>query len=243
MTIHIPFNTAEAKENGFCITGTSGSDTSSLAKHILRFLLQDGCFVYVISESKAWAPPAQTPITNAIALQPHGIVTFQLYQDHIFDVSKLDNEERFVFVDELCKKVIDSRADAPNPKLLPWLFVVFGEARLYLPKGCMRSPRKYGNVLDLVSNGHNLNVRFGLITQFPAMVDKAAFKITQQRYFGSTADKNDVNYIKSFLNSKNEVEYLRNLGKLEFIYQRQGKTEKLKVEPFGFLPLKSGIIF
>ncbi len=89
--------------------------------------------------------------------------------------------------------------------------------------------RKYGNVLNVISNGRNFNVRFGLITQFPANVDKAPVKISQQRYFGLTTEKNDITYVKSFLNDKKDVDTLRNLGKLEYLYQYKGKVEKVTV--------------
>lgn len=231
----IPFDVEEAKETGFYTSGTSGSGKTTLAKHLVETLLFSGCIVLVLDASRAWCLPNATPIRNNVKLNTPLWENPNDYpvRDTVFDMSKLSVSERFTFCDQLCKAVMDSRVNAPNPKILPWLFLIFEEAQLYLSNGCMRSLRRYGNVLNVVSNGRNFNVRFGLITQFPANVDKAPVKITQQRYFGWTTEKNDLTYIKSFLNTKEELDQLRNLAKLEFLFQYRGRVEKIKIGYYG----------
>lgn len=231
----IPFDVKEAQETGFYTSGTSGSGKTTLSKHLVETLLFNGCIVIVLDASRAWCPPNATPIRNVVKLNTPLWENPDDYPvtDTVFDMAKLTVSERFTFCDQLCKAVMDSRVNAPNPKALPWLFLIFEEAQLYLSNGCMRSLHKYGNVLNVVSNGRNFNVRFGIITQFPANVDKAPVKITQQRYFGLTTEKNDITYIKSFLNTKEEIEQLRNLDKLEFLFQYHGRVEKIRIGYYG----------
>jgi hypothetical protein len=70
-----------------------------------------------------------------------------------------------------------------------------------------------------------------LITQFPALVDKPPVKITQQRYFGWTWEKNDVAYVKAFL-GKDWIAKLQSLQKGEFIYQCRDKTELIRTQEY-----------
>ena len=63
----------------------------------------------------------------------------------------------------------------------------------------MRRSSPCESVLDVVTVGANYQLRFGLITQFPAMVDKTPVKIAQQRFLGWTWEKNDVDYLKAFV--------------------------------------------
>jgi hypothetical protein len=110
-------------------------------------------------------------------------------------------------------------------------FIVFEEAQTYLPNGALRLATRRSSpcegVLDIVTVGANYGLRFGLLTQFPAMVDKAPVKITQQRYFGWTWEKNDVQYLKGFL-SKAWIEKLQSLQKGEFICQNRDRTSLIK---------------
>lgn len=89
----------------------------------------------------------------------------------------------------------------------------------------------YDGVLDLVTVGANYGLRFGLITQFPALVDKAPVKIASQRYFGLTWEKNDIGYIQFFI-GKEQGTRLKTLATGEFIYQPRGTTEKVKCSKF-----------
>ncbi|MCW3994941.1 MAG: type IV secretory system conjugative DNA transfer family protein [Candidatus Bathyarchaeota archaeon] len=232
------FDVEEAKETGFYVSGTSGSGKTTLAKHLVKDLILNGCTVIVLDASRAWS--TNSPINNTVTLNTplQNNPTRYPVVNTVFDMTKLAIAERFTFCDKLCEATMQSRINAPNPKKLDWLFLVFEEAQLYLSNGCMRSLHKYGNVLNVISNGRNFNVRFGIITQFPANVDKAPVKITQQRYFGLTTEKNDLTYIKSFFNTKQEAEQVRNLEKLEFMYQYRGKTEKIKTYYFGDAPKK-----
>ena len=103
---------------------------------------------------------------------------------------------------------------------------------MYLPNGCMRAIEKYGDVLDVVTVGRNFNISFGLITQFSSLVDKAPVKATQQRYFGLTTEKNDLTYIRGFLDN-DDLKSVKRLNRGEFIYQFKGETRKFQVERYA----------
>jgi DNA helicase HerA-like ATPase len=234
MVTWIPFNFDEVLETGFYVSGTSGSGKTTLAKHLVRLLQCNNVTVLVLDTSQAWTH--NSPITNVEELKSPLQSNFSYPAvDTVFDMSRLKIAERFLFANAICQSVMDSRVDTPDPKALPWIFLIFEEAQLYLPNGCMRSLRKYGSVLDVVTVGRNYNVRFGIISQFPANIDKAPVKICQQRYFGWSTEKNDISYIKSFLEKK-DVEEVKKLQKLEFVYQCRGRTEKFKIDLFDVKP-------
>lgn len=137
-----------------------------------------------------------------------------------------------MFVNETCKHVYRAHVDGYPKKE----FIVFEECQSYLPNGSFRlSIRRnpiFEHVLDIVTVGANYGVRFGLITQFASMVDKAPVKIAMQRYFGWTLEKNDTQYIKSFIGKENLKE-LANLQKGSFVYQNRGMVQMIQVEKFG----------
>jgi len=76
-------------------------------------------------------------------------------------------------------------------------FLMFEEGSSYFREGFMRSKR-FGNTSMLMSEGRNYGVRFMVITQFFASIDKIAIRYMRQRYFGSTNEPRDVEYITKF---------------------------------------------
>lgn len=230
-TVTIPFDVNESKESGFYVSGTSGSGKTQLTKHLVNSLLGANCAVLVFDTSQAWNN--NSPIANVVTLKtPLGQTIDYPLTDTVFDISRLKIGERGLFVNAICRAVMELRANQPNPRSLPWIFLVFEEAQLYIPQGCMRSLRNYGSVLDVITVGRNYNVRFGIISQFPANIDKLPIKICQQRFFGLTTEKNDITYLKAFL-EKPDVDSVKKLQKLEFIYQYRGETQKFKFSPYN----------
>jgi len=229
--IGLPFDIKECLDSGFCTTGTSQSGKTTLAKYLAQILRLSGVIVNVMDVSQAWTHDTPIPQIATISNLPCNV---QWNEDEscVFDLSRLTTKDRFDFVIAFCNDLMRSRTQN-YVSTMRKVIVIFEEAQMYMPNGAMRSLDKYGPVLDLISVGANFGVRFGLITQFPANVDKAPVKITQQRYFGWTTEKNDLNYIKSFLTEKEDIDALKKLNKGEFIYQLRGKTQRVKVEAFG----------
>ena len=226
----IPFDITEARDTGMFGCGTSQSGKSTLFKWLVKDLIEQGNVVYVLDTSKVWTQ--ETPIMCVVNVPHNGKeTTIMPGQSTVLDLSELSFEERFRFVNALTANLY-AWCKSFGYKKAPYTFLIYEEAQTYLPNGCMRSSRKYGSLIDLITVGANFNIRFGLITQFPAMVDKAPVKIAQQRYFGWTTEKNDLDYIQKFI-GKEWLKEIKALRKGEFLYQCRNTITKFRCERFS----------
>ena len=229
-TNKIPFDVKEALDTGFSCMGTSQSGKTNLAKWLVQELLKHDITVFVIDASQAWL--RETPIHKHIQIYGDE-KEIEFDKSAVFDISALKARKKIHFVDQLCQFLYNSHVDGITRK---HEFLVFEEAQVYMPQGSFRlSTRKKSmleSVVDIVTIGANFNLRFGVITQFPAMVDKSPVKICQQRYFGWTTEKNDMTYIKHFI-GKEWAKKLTELERGEFIYNYRGQKELIKTERFS----------
>jgi hypothetical protein len=226
----VPFDFPEAMSTGFFVSGTSQSGKTNLAKLLTAKLLNHGVSVYVLDVSRAWTQ--ETPIENFITVPHNGTETsFRPFESAILDLNALSFDERFRFVNAFIQTVYDIHKSY-GYKRAPYEFIFCEESQTYWPNGCFRSTKKYAPAIDLVTVGANFNLRFGLITQFPAMVDKAPVKISQQRYFGWTTEKNDLDYIQKFI-GKEWLSEIKSLQKGEFLCQLRNKVTKFQCRKFG----------
>jgi hypothetical protein len=226
----IPFDLAEAKDTGVFTCGTSQSGKTTLNKHIAQKLISQGIAVYVLDVSRAWMQEA--PISNVTTV-PHGgnSINVQPNRSTILDLSELSFEERFRFVNAFTAMLYQWHKSW-GYKRAPYEFIFYEESQTYVANGCFRSYKKYAPLIDLITVGANFNLRFGLITQFPAMVDKAPVKISQQRYFGWTTEKNDLDYICKFI-GKDWIPEIKALRKGEFLYQCRNEIVKFQCKKFA----------
>jgi hypothetical protein len=209
------FDIKEALDTGFVISGAKQCGKTTLAKNFVKQLMNAQVTVYVFDTSQAWNH--NSPINSVTEISTEEENYFWT-NSQILDLSQLGIRERTIFVNQCCKNIFQDHVNGYNQQE----FIVLEEAHSYLPNGSMRlSVRKKNvldGVLDLMTVGANYKIGFGLITQFPAMVDKTPIKACLQRYFGWTWEKNDVNYIKGFL-PKEWSEKLRDLQRGQFIRQ------------------------
>lgn len=224
----VPFNIPTAMDSGFYISGTSQSGKTNLAKHLVQKLINAGITCYVMDTSQAWSH--DTPVKNVVAIDVD-TDSYSITSNTILDISTLNTRQKVAFVNLFCRTIYEQHVQGYRARE----FIVFEEAQTYLPQSSMRLAIRHSSpcesVLDVVTVGANYGLRFGLITQFPALVDKPPVKITQQRYFGWTWEKNDVAYIKGFLD-KTWIEKLQGLQKGQFIYQKRDMTELIQVPLF-----------
>jgi len=220
----VPFDVKLAVDSGFYVSGTSQSGKTNLAKHLVQQLLNNGMACYVMDASKAWTH--DSPIDNVLLVSERE-KRYVWNKSVVFDISALSSRHKVLFVNTFCHDLYAMHVDGYARKE----FIIFEEAQLYIPAGSMRLAVRRSSpcesVLDVVTVGANYGLRFGLITQFPALVDKPPVKITQQRYFGWTWERNDVGYIKAFI-GKEWAEKLKSLQKGEFIYQCRDATTQIK---------------
>jgi hypothetical protein len=226
----IPLDIAECLDTGAFVCGTSQSGKTTLAKHLAKRLMEHGVAITVLDVSRAWAQ--ETPISNVVRVPHNGMsLNIQPAQSTVYDLSELSFEERFRFVNAFTATLYQWHKSF-GYKRAPFGFIFYEEAQTYLPNGCFRSYKKYAPLIDLVTVGANFNLRFGLITQFPAMVDKAPVKIAQQRYFGWTTEKNDIDYVQKFI-GKDWVSEIKSLQKGQFLYQLRSNIHKFQVQKYG----------
>lgn len=227
----VPFDVDLAIDSGFYISGTSQSGKTNFVKLLVQKLIGHGIACYVLDPSKAWTH--DSPIHDVLKVDT-GISRYAWNGSTVFDISALNAKHKVLFVNQLCKDIYEMHVDGYTEKE----FIIFEEAQSYIPSGSLRLAVRRSSpcesVLDVITCGANYGLRFGLITQFPALVDKAPVKITQQRYFGWTWEKNDIAYVKAFLGKEwTRALRLQGLQKGEFIYQCREKTELLKVPRYG----------
>jgi hypothetical protein len=240
MSAKIPFDLTESKDTGFYVSGTTQSGKTTLAKHLVKQLTDNGINCYVLDISKAW--PGLCSIDNVVEVKSTDTeINVPANQSSIIDLSELGYTPRIKYVTAFCKAIYNYHKDKGFKKA-PFEFVIFEEAHTYFPNGCFRSPKQFSSCIDLATVGANFNLRFGAITQFPASLDKALVKVCQQRYFGWSTEMNDLNYIKSFVGKeytspnvkgKTNADSVFNLQKGQFLYQLRNKIEKIQSTPFN----------
>jgi len=213
-----PFDISEALKSGTFTSGTSQSGKTNLNFWLANELMKNGVIVYVFDPSQAWVKKSSIP--RCITLKNPLPLTCDLVNDStIYDISRLHVDEQCEFVEKFCKTLFEARVDSEHR---PKTYLMFEEAHLYFPEGCMRA-KAYREALRVVTVGANFNIRFGLITQWASMVDKKIVKFPKQKYLGYSDEKNDKEYLRSFIGDR--VEELETLKTGEFLYD-YGKTTK-----------------
>ena len=216
---NIPFDITEAKDTGFYISGTTQSGKTELAKNLVKKLTDDGNNCYVLDISKAW--PKKCSIDNVVEV-PSNVTDIDIpaNQSAVIDLSGVNYVTRIKYVIAFCKTLYNWHV-SKGFKRSPQEFVIFEEAHTYFPNGCFRSPKQFSPCIDLVTVGANFNLRFGVITQFPASLDKSVVKVCQQRYFGWSTEMNDLNYIKAFVGKEYTMPNLKGKTNNDSVFNLQ----------------------
>jgi len=210
---------------------------TNLSKIIVDYLLQQGVVVHIIDASKAWLELSH--LIN-VTEYPYNFS----YLDVNFAVSQVH--------DMICKNIYESRVQGSRAthQGVPTV-VIFEECQTYIPNNCLRNLDTYGPIVDYITIGGNFNLSYIAITQFPALVDKTLVKAAQQRYFGLTSEKNDVNYVRNFIGDPESTQLRQQIGhpqqdkkdkkfithflqRGQFVYQHMGKVsvfQSPKYEP------------
>lgn len=213
----------EAMKTGIAVTGTSASGKTNLGFVIADLLMKHGVIVFVVDPSQAWMRNSNVP--NVVTVRWNSSVTWK-EQSTILDVSRLTVLQQKEFVEKFCKTMFNARVDS---NYRPQTFIFFEEAHLFFPEGSMRS-KKYQEALRIVTVGRNYNIRFGLITQWCALIDKTVLKFPRQKWFGYTDEKNDKKYLRNFIGKR--VDKLESLKVGEFVHDYGKTTKKVQVPLF-----------
>jgi len=223
----IPFDLEEALKTGFCILGNKGTGKTTLAKHLVRKLIENNIIVYVLDSSRAWIKEP-TPISEHITVLPYGTQHFEWEPKPIvFDLSLLPIPLKVKFVNLFCQTLLNAHIQGFDR----WEFLLFEEAHLVFPNGSLRGLKRYAEAVTFATVGRNYKLSFGFITQFPANVDKLLVKLTVQRYFFQTWEPNDYRYMQRLLGK--HAKELKSLEVGKCIYQARGKVLKVAFPEYG----------
>lgn len=217
----------ELLRSGFYVTGTTGSGKSDIGMYAADKLMQHGVIVIVFDSTQDWQSRSSIPYYQT--LQSVHIDEIPK-ESMIYDIHRLYPDERQELVEKFCAMLYMYQAERPK-HMRKQYFMIFEEAQIYLWQNSLKS-RKTQNTAMLLTEGRNYKVRFGCIVQFSSMIDKNAMRYMKQRYLGWTNEKNDVEYLRSFIGDK--VDELKSLQTGQFIYSHPSKNtlEPIEIEAF-----------
>jgi len=219
----LKFDLEEAMKSGVIVSGTTGTGKSDVGMYLTDRLMNEGIIVVVFDSSQDWQKRSSIARYQTLTI-PH--IDKIPERSVIFDISRLSVQGRQNLIESFSETLY--RCQSMNPSRKQY-FLVFEEGSSYFREGFMRGKR-FSNTAMLMSEGRNYGVRFMVITQFFASIDKMSMRYMRQRYFGYTDELNDVSYVKAFLGD--QALKLRDLNAGEFIYYNAGKTTKISIEPY-----------
>jgi len=224
----IAFDFEEAMKSGVLVSGTTGTGKSDLSMRLADRLMKEHILVVCFDSSQDWQKRSSIPLYETLTI-PH---IDKIPEDSItFDISRLSVEQRQRLIESFSETLYRHQAMNPSRKQY---FLVFEEGSSYFREGFMRSKR-FGNTSMLMSEGRNYGVRFMVITQFFASIDKMSIRYMRQRYFGSTNEPRDSEYVTRFFSRKQREQIgktLRSLHAGSFLYMNGSETKLIHIEPY-----------
>jgi hypothetical protein len=218
----------EAMKSGVVVSGITGTGKSDLAMYLVDRLMKAGVLVVVFDSSQDWLNRSSIAQYQTLAIPRID----KIPEDSIiFDISRLSVTERQGLIESFSETLYRCRVMNPSQKQV---FLVFEEGSSYFREGFMRSKR-FDNATMLMSEGRNYGVRFMVITQFFASLDKMCMRYMRQRYFGSTNEPRDVEYITRFFSKEQKQEIGKTLRSLEagsFLYMNGSEAKRVHIEPY-----------
>ena len=224
----IKFDLKEAMKSGVLISGTTGTGKSDLGMYLTDQLTKEGIIIICFDSSQDWQKRSSIPLYETLTI-PHIDKTPE--NSTIFDISRLSVQGRQNLIEGFSETLYRHQSMNPSRKEI---FLIFEEGSSYFREGFMRSKR-FSNTSMLMSEGRNYNVRFMVITQFFASIDKMTMRYMRQRYFGSTNEPRDVEYITRFFSREQKEEIgktLRSLDAGSFLYTNGSETKRIHIEPY-----------
>ena len=231
----IPYDLSESAGNGFFVCGTSNSGITTLCKHIAKTIIDSGVAVYVVDGTKAWT--VDSPIKNVVeVLHESTKIDASYSQSTVLDFSAMRYEARLKFTKNYIQTLY-KRHHSFEFKQAPLEYIFLEDAHVYMPPDCLKKTSNgksnYAPMLDLVYTGANFNLRYGVITQFPKMIDKTVVVMCQQRYIGLLTDNEDIEFIKRFVGKaytdQGKPNTVPKLNKGQFLYQLHGEIKSIEI--------------
>jgi hypothetical protein len=214
----IQLDAEEALRTGIYICGTSGSGKSDLGMYVVEELPEDTINV-VFDPSQDWLRRSSVPHYTQTQ------VPYVPQESTIFDLSVYSVRRHQEFIERFCKLLLEQQALGKHKRY----FLVFEEGQIAFPEGVLRA-KAYENTSKMMSLGRNFGIRFMCITPFSSLIDKKAMRYMKQRYFGYSDEKNDIAYLRSFL--EEDAKRLKTLKAGQFLYYDSGKVKRMGIMPY-----------
>lgn len=219
------FDVKEALANGVYVCGTTGSGKSDMAMMHADAMMKAGATVLVFDGTRDWI--SRSSIPNYVTIKPNQKIPIILnHKNVIFDMSLLNPIEQKEFVKGVCKILWRHQVQHGTH----WYYLIFEEGHIYFPQGCMRS-NQYASLVQLVTGGRNYKIRFEIVTQFSAMIDKNVMRYMRQRYCGYTDEPNDIGYVGDMI-GREYKDKLKTLKAGQFLYKHGNKVSLTEIEPY-----------
>ena len=227
------FNVAEALKSGLYVSGTTGCGKSDIAMYCLDKLREKGVISVIFDPSQDWVDRYPASVVTPSNTPNRPFAQIVLTGATVVDISMCTIEQTKLLVEKFSEQLFLQQARQPKEKRQTY-FVLFEEGQTEFPQGALRA-KAMQNVVRLATQGRNYKIRVGVVTQFAAMLDKDIMKFMNQRYFGWTAEPNDVDYIGEMLGDDEVAENLKYFDSGDFLYWYPAKNilEQIHINPYG----------
>jgi len=219
------FDLGEAMRTGIFISGTSGYGKTNLAFHLAQEMVRNGIGINVFDPSQAWRNSG-IPTTHQFQTYEKLETDYPKEKSIVYDISLLYVEQQKQLITTIIRDMFNR---AVRLKTRPRKVIIFEECQLLVPQGRLQSTEAQ-EVLRLMTVGRNFNLRFILITQRPATVDKTAVSLCGQKYLGRVDELNDIKYLRNWIGDW--VEKLPSLNIGQFIYSKGNEMEVIQTPLF-----------
>ncbi len=223
------FDLEEAMRTGVFISGTSGYGKTNLAFHIADMMMKNHIGVVVFDPSQAWY---NSSIPHVFQIKDYKDFMKRGYaeaSDIVYDLSLLYVEQQKSVITTIIQKEFTKAVNSPTR---PKKIYVFEECQLLIPQSRLRSIEAQ-EILRLITVGRNYNLRFILLTQRPATVDKTCVSLCGQKYLGRVDELNDIKYLRNWVGDY--VKELPSLAIGQFVYDKGNEVEVIEVPIFRSL--------
>ncbi len=226
MPLPFSFDLGEAMRTGIFISGTSGYGKTNLAFHLVNEMMRNGVGVNVFDPSQAWRNSGMPIVHQFRDYESFSAKDYPREKSIVYDISLLYVEQQKEVMTSIVRDMFNRSTRLRNR---PRRVFVFEECQLLVPQGRLQS-NEAQEVLRMMTVGRNFNLRFILITQRPATVDKTAVSLCGQKYLGRVDELNDIRYLRNWIGDW--VEKLPSLNIGEFVYSKGNEPNVIRTPLF-----------
>jgi Cdc6-like AAA superfamily ATPase len=205
---------------GLCVFGASGTGKTILVQCLVKMLTRKRINCYIVDPSTAWLNSGFNVVEVSKDQKKYNWKT----QTTVFDVCRLNQIDKVSFADTVCAALVSVHLNGFAAREI----LVLEESETFLQNSVLRS-KKCENLMNLLAVGRNFNLRYVVIGQAPALIDKVFLKLCELKFYGFLNELNDLNCLKRTI-GKTWTEQVTKLDVGEFVFQSKHVIRKVKVD-------------